>query len=212
MAGNKKNKHIIELLILFIGMPAVVLVPIHSGIRAAIILVAVVYAIYMSRKDRIVQTKALYAIPEYTYWKVILMRTALLIGLTVVFMYFFHPENLFIVARKNIGMLVGISLFYSVFSVYPQEFLYRTFFYARYKHLFNNKSVMIFTNAILFSFAHIVFLNPLVLALTFVGGIVFSLTYQTTKSIMLTSIEHAIYGCWLFTVGMGEMLAFPMPK
>ena len=77
MAGNKKNKHIIELLILFIGMPAVVLVPIHSGIRAAIILVAVVYAIYMSRKDRIVQTKALYAIPEYTYWKVILMRTAL---------------------------------------------------------------------------------------------------------------------------------------
>jgi hypothetical protein len=28
---------------------------------------------------------------------------------------------------------------------------------------------------------------------------------------MLTSIEHAIYGNWLFTIGMGEMLAFPMP-
>jgi hypothetical protein len=25
----------------------------------------------------------------------------------------------------------------------------------------------------------------------------------------LVSIEHAIYGNWLFTVGMGEMLAFP---
>jgi hypothetical protein len=25
----------------------------------------------------------------------------------------------------------------------------------------------------------------------------------------LVSIEHAIYGNWLFTVGMGQMLAFP---
>jgi len=26
---------------------------------------------------------------------------------------------------------------------------------------------------------------------------------------LLVSIEHAIYGCWLFTVGMGSMLGFP---
>jgi len=45
--------------------------------------------------------------------------------------------------------------------------------------------------------------------LTFVGGILFALTFQKTKSTLLVSIEHAIYGCWLFTVGMGEMLGFP---
>ncbi|MAK35391.1 MAG: CPBP family intramembrane metalloprotease, partial [Flavobacteriaceae bacterium] len=25
----------------------------------------------------------------------------------------------------------------------------------------------------------------------------------------LVTIEHALYGNWLFTVGMGQMLAFP---
>ena len=130
---------------------------------------------------------------------------------TIVFMFHYHPDKLFIVAKKNIGLLVGISIFYSVFSVYPQEFLYRSFFYKRYHELFNQKWILLITNALLFSFAHIVFLNALVLAITFIGGVVFSLTYQKTGSVMQTSVEHAIYGCWIFAVGMGEMLAFPMP-
>jgi hypothetical protein len=45
--------------------------------------------------------------------------------------------------------------------------------------------------------------------LTFIGGILFAFTFKKTKSTLLVSIEHAIYGCWLFTVGMGEMLGFP---
>ncbi len=212
MDSNKKIKQFLELLILFVGMPALLLVPIHSGIKVVIILVAVAYAIHISLKHKIVKRKELYSIPKRTNWKIIAMRTSVPIGLTVAFMYFYHPDDIFIVARKNVGMLIGISLFYSIFSVYPQEFLYRSFFYARYETLFTHKSMMILTNAILFSFAHIVFLNTLVLVLTFVGGIVFSLTYIRTKSVMFTSIEHAIYGCWLFAVGMGEMLAFPMPK
>jgi len=45
--------------------------------------------------------------------------------------------------------------------------------------------------------------------LTFIGGVLFAYTYQKTKSTALVAIEHAVYGNWLFTVGMGEMLAFP---
>lgn len=45
--------------------------------------------------------------------------------------------------------------------------------------------------------------------LTFIGGLLFALTFKKTKSTLLVSIEHAIYGSWLFTVGMGEMLGFP---
>jgi hypothetical protein len=26
---------------------------------------------------------------------------------------------------------------------------------------------------------------------------------------MLVSLEHSVYGAWLFTLGLGEMLAFP---
>ena len=98
---------------------------------------------------------------------------------------------------------------YSFFSVYPQELIYRTFYFQRYKSLFKSKVLLIFLNAVVFCLAHIFFQNTFVLILTFLGGLLFALTYQKTKSTLLVSIEHAIYGCWLFTVGMGNMLGFP---
>ena len=75
--------------------------------------------------------------------------------------------------------------------------------------LFTNKRLFIFINAILFALGHLFFRNTLVLFLTFLGGLLFAITFNKTNSTILVSIEHAIYGCWLFTVGMGEMLGFP---
>ena len=105
-----------------------------------------------------------------------------------------------------------VSIMYSVVSVYPQEFLYRSFFFSRYGLLFKNPYLLIAVNALLFSFAHILFKNLFVLIITLIGGLIFAITFFRTKSLLLTSIEHALYGSWLFTVGMGEMLAFPMPE
>jgi membrane protease YdiL (CAAX protease family) len=99
---------------------------------------------------------------------------------------------------------------YSLFSVYPQELIYRTFFFRRYQTLFKTKYALIFSNALLFALAHLFFESVLVLVLTFIGGLLFAVTYLKTKSIVLVCIEHAIYGSWLFTVGMGQMLGFPV--
>ena len=121
------------------------------------------------------------------------------------------PEKLFIVVKTNLWFWLMLSAFYSIFSVYPQEFLYRSFFFARYRNVVKNPTWFIAINAIVFSLAHVGFKNPLVLGITFLGGIVFAITYSKTKSLLFTSVEHAIYGAWLFTVGAGEMLAFPMP-
>lgn len=67
-------------------------------------------------------------------------------------------------------------------------------------------------NILVFPIAHLFFNNLMVLLVTLIGGILFTLTYHKTKSVLFTSIEHALYGNWLFTIGMGEMLAFPMPS
>ena len=75
--------------------------------------------------------------------------------------------------------------------------------------MFYSKRLLVFMNAIVFSLGHIFFKNTLVLLLTFFGGFLFALTYYKTNSTLLVSIEHAIYGCWLFTIGMGSMLGFP---
>ena len=103
-------------------------------------------------------------------------------------------------------LFVGV---YSLFSVYPQELIYRTFFYERYEALVKNEDLFIFINAILFSLAHLFFKSGIVLLITFIGGLLFAYTYFKTKSTLLVTIEHAIYGSWLFTVGMGTMLGFP---
>ena len=63
---------------------------------------------------------------------------------------------------------MGVHIIYlQHFSVYPQELIYRTFYFHRYSSLFRNKTLFIFLNAILFSLAHLFFRNALVLILTF---------------------------------------------
>ncbi|MGZ0014763.1 CPBP family intramembrane glutamic endopeptidase [Yeosuana sp. AK3] len=129
--------------------------------------------------------------------------------LTVVFVWFTNKDVFFNVLI-NKPILWGFIVFvYSVFSVYPQEIIYRTFFFKRYNILFKNKYQLLFINALVFSLAHIFFRNILVLVLTFLGGLLFAFTYKKTNSTLLVTIEHAIYGSWLFTVGMGAMLGFP---
>ncbi|WP_299666250.1 type II CAAX endopeptidase family protein [uncultured Polaribacter sp.] len=143
------------------------------------------------------------------FWKRILINLLIIAIVTSAFVWFTNKESLFAIVLNKPKIWILILFFYSFFSVYPQELIYRTFFFQRYKKLFKNDILFILINALLFSLAHIFFKNALVLLLTFIGGILFALTYRKTKSTLLVAIEHSIYGCWLFTVGMGSMLGFP---
>jgi membrane protease YdiL (CAAX protease family) len=58
-------------------------------------------------------------------------------------------------------------------------------------------------SATLFGLHHYIFHNWLAVALTLLGGIKFVLTYRRSRSLPLTCVEHAIYGCLVFTVGLG---------
>ncbi len=210
--SNNNRFLFIELIILFILLPLVLLLPVTVQFKVGGILIGVVYVLVLTVKTKVVSPESLYIFSQRPYWKYVFLRFIILAIVSVVFIYFYMPEKLFIVIKKNFLFWMMLSAFYSVFSVYPQEFLYRSFFFARYKKLIKSPNRFILLNATLFSLAHIGFKNPLVLGITFVGGIVFAITYTKTKSLMFTSIEHALYGAWLFTVGAGEMLAFPMPK
>lgn len=143
------------------------------------------------------------------FWKTTFLNLFVIAILTSIFVWYTDNESLFSVMLNKPKMWILILFFYSCFSVYPQELIYRTFFFQRYKNLFKNEILFILLNAVLFSLAHLLFKNSFVLFFTFLGGILFALTYKKTKSTLLVSIEHAIYGCWLFTVGMGSMLGFP---
>ena len=199
----------IELILIFIAIPVSYnfnYSPILKLIIGVFGFIYVTYVLLKIEKNKFNINKNL---KWKTFWKSTLIKFLIIAIITSVFVWFTDSKSLFIVVINKPKLWIIILLFYALFSVYPQELIYRTFFFQRYKNLFKNEFIFILINAALFSLAHIFFKSSLVLAFTFIGGILFAYTYQKTKSTLLVSIEHAIYGCWLFTVGMGTMLGFP---
>jgi membrane protease YdiL (CAAX protease family) len=115
----------------------------------------------------------------------------------------FAPQLQWSLVREHPLFWMLVMVAYPVLSVYPQGLLYRAFFFQRYTSLFPSKWTMIFASAAAFAFLHIIFHNWVAVSLTFAGGLLFALRYAETASLAASSFEHALYGCWLFTVGLG---------
>jgi hypothetical protein len=116
----------------------------------------------------------------------------------------FAPELEWSFVRQSPVFWAVVMVAYPVASVYPQGLLYRAFFFERYSGLFSGKWTLIVASAAAFAFLHIIFRNWLAVGLTFAGGLLFASRYAETDSLATSSFEHALYGCWLFTVGLGQ--------
>lgn len=101
-----------------------------------------------------------------------------------------------------------ITAFYPWVSVYPQNLIYRAFFCQRYRPILGAGWGLILINAAAFSFGHVMFNNWIVLLLTFGGGIIFTRTYLKSRSLLLATIEHAMYGLFCFYIGIGVFLLY----
>ena len=126
---------------------------------------------------------------------------AVLVGAAV---YFFAPGMLFNFVKRAPALWALVMVLYPVLSVYPQGVIYRAFFLERYRTLFPNSVLLIVASAVAFSFAHIIFRNPLAIVFTLVGGLLFAWRYAESGSLFTSSFEHALYGCWMFTIGLGQ--------
>lgn len=118
------------------------------------------------------------------------------------------PVEVFGLPRRMPQLFFAIAVLYPWVSVYPQNVIYRAFFCHRYAPLLGSGWAMILVNAALFSFGHFMFGNWIVLALTFVGGILFTRTYLRSESLLLAVIEHALYGLLCFSIGIGIYLLY----
>ena len=121
--------------------------------------------------------------------------------------------------RERPALWALVMVLYPILSVYPQGLLYRAFFLHRYAGLFSGTPAgqwgLLVASAAAFAFLHIIFRNSLAVWLTFLGGILFSSRYQETGSLFVSSFEHALYGCWLFTIGLGQYFyhgVWPRPR
>ena len=200
---------LVEFFIIFIGFPISFVFEFPFWIKMMMGGIGFLYIIFVLLRIENNKFKIAPNLNWKTFWKHTTIKLVIIALITTAFVWITEKEALFNVLLHKPKLWIMILFIYSFFSVYPQELIYRTFFFQRYAVLFKSNNLLIFINAIVFSLGHIFFRNTLVLVLTFLGGLLFAISFNKTKSTLLVSVEHAIYGCWLFTVGMGDMLGFP---
>lgn len=135
--------------------------------------------------------------------KPILFRWAVAVAGMIAFLQWYEPSNLFNLWHTRPEIIPYILLVYPVLSALPQEFVFCSFFFTRYKTLFGSGAWMVAASAIVFAYAHILYINPVAPVLSLAGGIIFAMTYRAHKSLALVTIEHALYGNALFLIGLG---------
>jgi hypothetical protein len=115
-----------------------------------------------------------------------------------------RPEALLEWPRKDPALwLAGIAI-YPFLSAWPQEVVYRVFFFHRYQRLFADPRSLVAVNALAFGALHTVYPNLVAPLLSVPAGLLLALTYRRTRSVGPVWLEHAIYGLLLFTMGLGE--------
>lgn len=117
-----------------------------------------------------------------------------------------NQENWFSLPRNSFNDWLILLLLYPILSVMPQELIFRTYFFHRYKRIMPSKTVRIIVSASVFALAHIVYANVLAVLLAFLGGVLFSYTYAQSRSTFVCVIEHSLWGLWMFTLGLGDVL------
>lgn len=137
-------------------------------------------------------------------WRRVMVIYTLAVPLLLLVLWLTQPSAVFSLLLQRPKLWLIVMLAYPLVSVLPQEFVYRVFFFDRYRELFGNDTGMVIASAAVFSLGHLVFRNWQSVVLTFVGGFLFARTYQRTASLKLVSVEHALYGCALFTLGYGR--------
>jgi membrane protease YdiL (CAAX protease family) len=125
------------------------------------------------------------------------------VGMTAV-IYFYDPARMFGLAeRLEWWAFPLLVVAYTAFSALPQEFIFCSFFFRRYSAFFTTTARMIIASAVVFAYAHVLFINWVAPILSLIAGLIFASTYAKTRSLALVTIEHGLYGGWLFIVGLG---------
>lgn len=201
----KQHKLLLECVLLFGGLPLVLLF--FSPIKGMFFYVSTIGLLcgIVLWRDAEFDNHTLWRQSE-VHWqqlKPVLLR---LIPVCIFFTWFtltFEYDRLLSFPRQRPERWLMIMILYPILSVYPQEVIFRGFFMHRYRALFPDASRMTLASAIAFGYAHVFLQNWIAVISCLLGGYLFARTYQKSRSLLLVTMEHSLYGCFIFTIGLG---------
>lgn len=195
----------LEFSVLFVAIPLLIYYRLLPNLPIPYLLATALAAFWILRRTPGFQTSELFSLANVSsHLPALLLRDAiclLALGLAV---RFYAPSLLFSFVKRAPAFWALVMLLYPILSVFPQELLYRAFLFRRYQPLFGNGWAMILASALAFGFVHIIFRNWLAVGLCVLGGALFAVTYHSSQSLPLACLEHALFGNFLFTIGLGK--------
>lgn len=205
---GRRVRLVIEIALIFIGAPMLVTYSLHTLrlplfiLFQPILLGLCIYLVW----DRTFLLRRELARGFSVADLAAMLGTFALLGTTIAYAaYVLYPAGFLSFPRRVPRLWLTIMVLYPLLSVLAQEFVYRTFFFHRYGPLFGrSRWAAIVTNAALFGFAHIIFGNWVAVLGTFLTGLLFAYRYEVTRSLWAVWLEHSLYGCLVFTVGLGR--------
>lgn len=120
----------------------------------------------------------------------------------LILVWWLAPEALFNFPRQAPQRWMLVMLLYPLLSAWPQELIFRAFFLHRYARLLGPAALVV--SALAFAWAHVLFRNWPAVVLSFPAGLMFAWTYRRHRSLACSTLEHALWGDLVFTVGLGR--------
>jgi membrane protease YdiL (CAAX protease family) len=195
----------LEIAVVFILVPLLLYYRLIPNAPIPFLIVLALAAWFMLRRDaafdrsHLTNTAAL-----GRYLAPVLLRSAALCAVLGLAVWRLAPHLLFTFVKAAPAFWALVMFLYPLLSVYPQELIFRAYFFERYQPLFGAGWVMVGASALAFGFMHIALGNWLSVVLSAIGGFLFAMTYHQSGSLVLACIEHAIFGNFIFTIGLGQ--------
>jgi len=202
---------VLELFLFLGGLPLLPLIWTNRAFRLALLLGSCVYVLL--RLYGRIDWRHTGGAPPVGWWRVPLLRGALVAVCILAYVLLVEPENLFSLPRERPVLWLLIVFAYPLLSVIPQELIYRVYLFKAHADLWTNPWRPIAASALFFSWMHIVFAGGFAMATTAIGGLLLADTYARARAkpgaLWIVSLEHSLYGLAMFTVGLGRYFFMP---
>ena len=202
-----------ELIGLFLLLPLLVIFAIQNHARWLMPLLVSVGLLCLTllltdkqfKRKRLWRTKGCWQHIKSTLWFFVPLASLL-----CVLLYLFSPNLWLDLPTKHPQLWLTTLLIYPLISVLPQELIFRTFFFHRYKPILPDKRHRWWLSSMLFGLAHMVYGNWLAVIGSGLAGFLFGYRYMQSKSTLVVAIEHTLWGSFIFTVGLGAFFLSSM--
>ncbi len=117
--------------------------------------------------------------------------------------YLFMQDKFLAMPSAHTSGWLLLLLLYPLLSAYPQEVVFRGFFFQRYRTLFPSPKLMVLASGVSFGLAHVFYGNWVAPVVAGLGGVLFGYRYLASKSLVAVGVEHGLWGNMLYTIGLG---------